>query len=105
MLNPKSIAPGLAFLFLLSVQATAVADVTLVRFGPTGAEKPGLIDDQGRIRDLSSHLDDITPATLSRESLDEIAAIPLTDLPLVPGDPRLGVPPTGIGNLVAIGSH
>jgi 2-keto-4-pentenoate hydratase/2-oxohepta-3-ene-1,7-dioic acid hydratase in catechol pathway len=81
----------------------AVADVTLVRFGPAGNEKPGIIDAQGQLRDLSSHISEITPETLSQASLDEIAAIPAGDLPLVSGNPRLGVPLTGIGKIVAIG--
>ncbi len=79
------------------------ADVTLVRFGPVGNEKPGIIDSQGQIRDLSAHITDITPATLSDTSLEQIAQIPISELPLVSGDPRLGVPLTGIGKIVAIG--
>lgn len=91
----------LCFFFL--VAGTASADVTLVRFGPAGNEKPGLIDAQGQIRDLSAHVSEITPETLSQASLDEIAAIPQNSLPVVPGSPRLGVPLTGIGKIVAIG--
>jgi 2-keto-4-pentenoate hydratase/2-oxohepta-3-ene-1,7-dioic acid hydratase in catechol pathway len=89
--------------FFLLFAGTASADVTLVRFGPVGNEKPGLIDAQGQIRDLSAHVSEITPETLSQASLDEIAAIPQNSLPLVPGNPRLGVPLTGIGKIVAIG--
>ncbi|MBU14199.1 MAG: 2-hydroxyhepta-2,4-diene-1,7-dioate isomerase [Gammaproteobacteria bacterium] len=81
----------------------AVADVTLVRFGPAGSEKPGIIDVQGQLRDLSSRVSEITAETLSPASLDEIAAIPTADLPIVTGNPRLGVPLTGIGKIVAIG--
>ena len=88
---------------LLLLSSTVAADVTLVRFGPPGAEKPGLIDAQGQLRDLSGHVSEITADTLSQSSLDQIADIPLTDLPLVQGDPRLGVPLTGIGKIVAIG--
>jgi len=91
----------LCFFFLFA--GTASADVTLVRFGPAGNEKPGLIDAQGQIRDLSAHVSEITPETLSQASLDEIAAIPQNSLPVVPGSPRLGVPLTGIGKIVAIG--
>lgn len=91
----------LCFFFLFA--GTASADVTLVRFGPAGNEKPGLIDAQGQIRDLSAHVSEITPETLSQASLDEIAAIPQNSLPVVPGNPRLGVPLTGIGKIVAIG--
>ncbi|MCH1598905.1 MAG: fumarylacetoacetate hydrolase family protein [Pseudomonadales bacterium] len=81
----------------------AEAGVTLVRFGPEGSEKPGIIDAQGQLRDLSSHVSEITPETLSQASLDDIEAIPPGDLPLVTGNPRLGVPLTGIGKIVAIG--
>ena len=71
--------------------------------GPAGEEKPGLIDSQGRIRDLSSHIDDIGPATLSDAALEQIAQIPLAELPLVQGNPRIGVPVTGTGKIIAIG--
>ncbi|MCB1672230.1 MAG: fumarylacetoacetate hydrolase family protein [Gammaproteobacteria bacterium] len=77
--------------------------MTLVRYGPAGSEKPGIVDDQGRIRDLSGHITDITPDRLSDAALEEIAAIPMADLPLVTGNPRLGVPLTGIGKMLAIG--
>lgn len=81
----------------------SAADVKLVRFGPAGQEKPGIVDDQGRIHDLSSHINDITPETLSDASLDALGAIPLSELPIVQGSPRLGVPLTGIGKVIAIG--
>ncbi|MCB1649368.1 MAG: fumarylacetoacetate hydrolase family protein [Pseudomonadales bacterium] len=75
----------------------------LVRFGPAGQEKPGIVDAQGRIHDLSGHIDDITPQTLSDEGMAAIAAIPMSQLPVVQGNPRLGVPLTGIGKIMAIG--
>ncbi len=100
----KPLFPMFAVSFLLlMVTGSAVADVTLVRFGPAGEEQPGLIDDQGRLRDLSAHISEITPETLSQAALDDIAEIPQNDLPLVQGSPRLGVPLTGIGKIVAIG--
>ena len=100
----KPLFPLFAVSFLLlMVTGSAVADVTLVRFGPAGEEQPGLIDDQGRLRDLSAHISEITPETLSQAALDDIAEIPQNDLPLVQGSPRLGVPLTGIGKIVAIG--
>ncbi len=102
MLKRKMARLTVSFL-LIAVASFASADVTLVRFGPVGDERPGLIDAQGQLRDLSSHVAEITPDTLSQASLDEIAAIPLADLPLVQGEPRLGVPLTGIGKIVAIG--
>ncbi|OSI24902.1 fumarylacetoacetate hydrolase family protein [Bradyrhizobium canariense] len=75
----------------------------LVRFGNPGSEKPGLVDDQGRLRDLSDVVADITPANLSRSTLQKIAAITPSELPLVTGEPRLGVPVTGVGKFIAIG--
>lgn len=75
----------------------------LVRFGNPGAEKPGLVDDQGRLRDLSDVVADITPANLSRSTLQKIAAIAPFELPLVTGEPRLGVPVAGVGKFIAIG--
>jgi 2-keto-4-pentenoate hydratase/2-oxohepta-3-ene-1,7-dioic acid hydratase in catechol pathway len=79
------------------------ADITLVRYGPASSEKPGIIDDQGRLHDLSGHVSDITPDTLSAASLDVISQIPMSELPLVQGNPRLGIPLTGIGKIMAIG--
>lgn len=90
-------------LALVVGQLAIAAEVTLVRFGPEGNEKPGLVDDEGRIRDLSNHIEDITPDTLSEAGLQRIADIPEGDLPVVTGDPRLGIPLTGIGKIVAIG--
>ena len=82
---------------------TSATELRLVRFGPAGEEKPGLIDDQNQIHDLSAFIEDITPGQLSDEALEEIAAIPLDQIPVVQGDPRLGIPLTGIGKIVAIG--
>jgi 2,4-didehydro-3-deoxy-L-rhamnonate hydrolase len=75
----------------------------LVRFGNPGAEKPGLVDDQGHLRDLSDVIADVTPANLSRSALQKIAAIVPSTLPLVAGEPRLGVPIAGVGKFIAIG--
>jgi len=83
--------------------ATQAAELKLVRFGPAGQEKPGLVDHDGQLRDLSAHVRDITPDVLSDEALERIAAIPVDQLPLVQGDPRLGVPLTGIGKIIAVG--
>ncbi len=88
---------------LACITTSQAAELKLVRFGPAGAEKPGLVDGQGQIHDLSGHIDDITPDVLSDESLDRIAAIPLNQLPVVQGEPRLGVPLTGISKIVAVG--
>lgn len=88
---------------LIAPSILQAAEITLVRYGPAGSEKPGLIDEQGEIRDLSAHVSDITPDMLTDAALDEIAQIPLSELPLVQGNPRLGVPLTGIGKMMAIG--
>ena len=82
---------------------TGATELRLVRFGPVGEEKPGLLDDQNQIHDLSAFIEDINPGQLSDEALEEIAAIPLDQIPVVQGDPRLGIPLTGIGKIVAIG--
>ena len=75
----------------------------LLRYGPRGEEKPGLIDENGRIRDLSQHLHDIDGAALAPERLSSLAALSADSLPLVEGAPRLGPPVTGVGSMPAIG--
>jgi 2-keto-4-pentenoate hydratase/2-oxohepta-3-ene-1,7-dioic acid hydratase in catechol pathway len=75
----------------------------LCRYGPMGAEKPGLVDEAGAIRDLSGVVADITPAELSRERLAALAAVDSASLPRVEGAPRYGVPVTGTGKFIAIG--
>ncbi len=67
------------------------------RFGPQGHEKPGVVDSQGRIRDLSGVVDDITVASIAGLSVD------IDGLPLVEEGTRFGVPVNGIGKIVAIG--
>lgn len=79
------------------------AELKLLRFGPVGEEKAGILDSQGQIRDLSAYVDDFTPDMLSSESLEEIAQISISQLPIVPGNPRIGVPISGVGKIVAIG--
>jgi len=75
----------------------------LCRFGPPGEERPGMIDPQGRLRDLFGHVVDIGPATLSAASLAALAAIDPATLPLVSGSPRYGVPVAGTRQFIAIG--
>ena len=75
----------------------------LLRYGPRGAEKPGLLDSQGRIRDLSREIPDINAATLAPESLARLAALKPDSLPLVEGSPRIGPPVANVPNLVCIG--
>ena len=75
----------------------------LCRYGPKGAEKPGLVDAEGRIRDLSGHVADLTPAGVTIEEIARLAAIDPDSLPLVEGEQRYGVPVNGIGKFIAIG--
>ena len=75
----------------------------LLRYGPAGSEKPGLLDASGAIRDLSGHIADIGPAELSPDSLKRLAAIDPASLPKVEGQPRYGAPVTGVGKFIAIG--
>jgi 2-keto-4-pentenoate hydratase/2-oxohepta-3-ene-1,7-dioic acid hydratase in catechol pathway len=77
--------------------------VKLVRYGRAGAEKPGLIDADGRLRDLSRVIRDVTPETLAPAGLAKLRAVKAARLPLVKGKPRLGCPLTGIGKIVCIG--
>lgn len=75
----------------------------LVRYGHPGKEKPGLIDESGNIRDLSDVIDDFTAGQLSDTALARIAAMNHASLPLVSGNPRLGVPVAHVGKYIAIG--
>ncbi len=75
----------------------------LVRYGNPGHEKPGLIDAEGRLRDLSGHVATIGWDELSPAGLERLAAIDPASLPAVAGQPRLGVPFTGISKFVGIG--
>ncbi|MGO4159130.1 fumarylacetoacetate hydrolase family protein [Cupriavidus sp. YAF13] len=74
----------------------------LVRVGKPGAERPGLIDAEGRVRDLSGVLDGLGPQALSAEALARLAKLDPATLPVVQAE-RFGVPWTGIGKIVAIG--
>jgi 2,4-diketo-3-deoxy-L-fuconate hydrolase len=75
----------------------------LVRFGKAGQEKPGLIDGDGKLRDLSKKLRDIDGAALAPAKLKELRGLKIERLPVVRGRPRLGVPIKGIGKVIAIG--
>ena len=75
----------------------------LVRYGRAGAEKPGLIDEDGTVRDLSRVVKDITPAVLSPAGLKRLRAVKTARLPVVRGQPRLGCPLSGVGKIVCIG--
>lgn len=75
----------------------------LVRYGKPGKEKPGLIDADGKLRDLSGVLAGIGPDQLSSKALAKLAKVKTGKLPLVRGNPRFGVPFTGATKFVAIG--
>src|SRR5438093_739780 len=75
----------------------------LVRYGRAGAEKPGLLDEDGTLRDLSRVVRDITPDVLSPAGQKRLRTLKTSRLPAVRGRPRLGCPLTGIGKIVCIG--
>ena len=75
----------------------------LVRYGRAGGEKPGLIDEDGTLRDLSRAVKDITPEALSPAGLKRLRTLRTERLPVVRGRPRLGCPLSGIGKMVCIG--
>jgi ureidoglycolate lyase len=75
----------------------------LLRWGPKGVEKPGMLDASGALRDLSGVVADITPELLSPAGLARLAAVDVAALPKVEGAPRLGVPFTGTRNFICIG--
>jgi ureidoglycolate lyase len=75
----------------------------LLRYGPAGQEKPGLLDRDGRIRDLSGAVRDIDGEALAPGSLDRLRRLDPASLPLVPGTPRLGPCVGSVSKIVAIG--
>jgi len=75
----------------------------LLRFGTKGAERPGLLDQEGRIRDLSGVVEDITPESLAAGLIDRVRAVDASSLPVVDGDVRIGSPISRVGNFIAIG--
>ena len=79
------------------------SDVKLLRYGPAGAEKPGLLDAGGTIRDLSAHVSDIDGAALAPARLASLATLDTDRLPAVDASTRLGPPVTAVGKLLCIG--
>ncbi|AWD20243.1 fumarylacetoacetate hydrolase family protein [Fuscovulum blasticum] len=73
----------------------------LLRYGARGAEKPGMLDSAGRLRDLSAHVPDIAGAVLA--DLDRLKSIDIQTLPLVDGTPRIGAAVGSIGKFICIG--
>ena len=75
----------------------------LCRYGKDGFEKPGMIDADGKLRDLSKVVANIGPNERSPRGLKNLARLKPETLPVVAGNPRMGVPYVGIGKFVAIG--
>jgi 2-keto-4-pentenoate hydratase/2-oxohepta-3-ene-1,7-dioic acid hydratase in catechol pathway len=75
----------------------------LLRYGPVGQEKPGMLDRDGKIRDLSGVVGDIDGAALAPASLDKLRGVDPASLPLVSGSPRLGPCVGGVSKVLAIG--
>ena len=75
----------------------------LLRHGEFGSEKPGIIDHEGKIRDLSSHIPDINGDSINSESLKKIGAMNLSTLPIVSNDTRLGACVGNVGKFLCIG--
>jgi 2,4-diketo-3-deoxy-L-fuconate hydrolase len=77
----------------------------LVRYGNPGTEKPGLIDGDGRLRDLSGVIVDLSGDALGKEGLRRLAAIDPTSLPRVEDNPRFGAPVADIGKMICVGMN
>jgi 2-keto-4-pentenoate hydratase/2-oxohepta-3-ene-1,7-dioic acid hydratase in catechol pathway len=75
----------------------------LLRYGPVGKEKPGIVDSEGRIRDLSAHVSDIIGDTISPKALAKLKKIKIESLPLVKGKPRIGACVANPQKFIAIG--
>jgi 2,4-diketo-3-deoxy-L-fuconate hydrolase len=78
-------------------------NMKLLRYGPRGQEKPALLDRDGILRDLSTKLPDLTPEQLSPDALRRLSQLDAAALPVVAGQPRLGVPVAGIRKFIAVG--
>ncbi|MCA3451438.1 MAG: fumarylacetoacetate hydrolase family protein [Rhodobacter sp.] len=75
----------------------------LLRYGPVGAEKPGILDSRGHLRDLSAHVDDIAGAVLTPGGLDHLRGLNPDSLPVVTGSPRIGACVGRIGKFICVG--
>ncbi|MBR7654272.1 fumarylacetoacetate hydrolase family protein [Brucella oryzae] len=74
-----------------------------LRYGEAGQEKPGILDADGAIRDLSAHVGDLSGAALAPDALAKLGAIDINSLPKVEGNPRLGPCVSGTGKFICIG--
>ena len=75
----------------------------LLRYGEIGKEKPGILDQEGKIRDLSNHISDINGDNISDEGLNQISLINISSLPIIPENTRLGACVGNIGKFLCIG--
>lgn len=75
----------------------------LLRYGEPGAEKPGILDEDGTIHDLSTVIGDLSGSALSPESLKRISAVDVANLPKASGNPRIGPCVAGTGKFICIG--
>ena len=75
----------------------------LLRYGEIGKEKPGILDQDGKIRDLSNHITDINGDNISEEGLNKISMIDVSSLPIIPENTRLGACVGNIGKFLCIG--
>lgn len=75
----------------------------LLRYGPAGQERPGLLDSHGTLRDLSAHVGDISGEFLQPETLNALRQLDTASLPLVNGEPRLGACVGKVGKFICIG--
>ncbi len=99
----RKLCAGLMLSSLLAMATPGYADdgQRFVRYGESGREQPGLLDDKDQLRDLSAHIEDISPQTIG--SLPDLAGLDPTALPVVEGAPRLGPPISHAGKIVAVG--
>ena len=75
----------------------------LLRYRLPGQERPGLLDANNQIRDLSGHLADVDGPALAPEQLARLSKLDLATLPIVDGSPRLGCPVAGVSKFIAVG--
>ena len=74
-----------------------------LRYGEFGKERPGVLDKNGQIRDLSGHIEDISGSVLNANSINKLKKVNVENLPAVEGTPRLGTCVSGIGKFICIG--
>jgi len=77
----------------------------LARYGNPGQERPGILDKDGWLRDLSAIVTDFTADILTRQGLARLAALDPATLPLVPGSPRYGTPVARVGKMICVGMN